>query len=221
VNALHPITTGTRLLKHVLVVSSILTLSACATVSQQPEDDGFAKVFETAEKSVNDLLGENKQREATTVLQRVGAQYPMRVEPWVRLASLHFESSDYGHAIVAADEALRRDPSSQHAMSIRAVAGLRVATSSLVDLRAQAPLSGSTRADAARLAIVLRGTLGEEVLVPEAATAPKREVRRSTGVTVGRTQKGRTVPVVPARVPATATRAAVPAVDGDPFSVLK
>jgi tetratricopeptide (TPR) repeat protein len=208
-------------LKRVLVVASILTLSACATVSQQPEDGGFAKAFETAERSVNDLLGEQKHAEAATVLQRVAAQYPLRVEPWVRLASLHFESGDYGHAIVAAEEALRRDPSSQHAMSIRAVAGLRVATSSLVDLRAQAPLSGSTRADAARLAIVLRGTLGEEVLVPEAAPALKREVRRSASATAGRTQKGRTVPEAPARVPATATRAAVPVVDGDPFSVLK
>lgn len=215
-DALHPIAVGSSLVKNALIVSVILSLSACATLGDMPEAAGFSDVFEVTGKTVDRLLGEEKRDEAVAALQTVTSRFPLHAEPWVRLASLHFDAGNYGHAIVSADEALQRDPASQLAKSIRAVSGLRVATSSLVDLRAEAPLSGSTRADATRLAIVLRGTLGEEVLVPEAAPAPKRVSRRASAAAAGRA-----APVARERGVSGSAPSSAPAVNGDPFSVLK
>jgi hypothetical protein len=216
VNALHPVTVGSSLLKNALLVSVLLSLSACATVAEKQEATGFDDAFAVTGRTVERLLGEEKRGEAVAVLHTVTSRFPLHAEPWVRLASLHFDAGDYGHAIVSADEALQRDPASQLAKSIRAVSGLRVATSALVDLRAEAPLSGSTRADATRLAIVLRGTLGEDVLVPEAVPAPRRVVRRASAASAGRA-----VPVAPERGVTGSSRSSGPTVDGDPFSVLK
>ena len=217
-NALHPLKVGSSLLNSALIVAVILSLSACATVAEKTEATGFADVYELTGKTVERLLVEEKRGEAVAALQTVTSRFPLHAEPWVRLASLHFDAGEYGHAIVSADEALQRDPASQLAKSIRAVSGLRVATSSLVDLRAEAPLSGSTRADATRLAIVLRGTLGEEVLVPEAVPAPKRVTRRASAATAA---AGRAVPVVRERGATGGAKSSATAVNGDPFSVLK
>jgi hypothetical protein len=216
VNAFHLVRVDSSLLNSALIVSVVLSLSACATVAGKPEATGFADAYEATGRTVERLLVEDRRGEAVAVLQAVTSRFPLHAEPWVRLASLHFDAGEYGHAIVSADEALQRDPASQLAKSIRAVSGLRVATSSLVDLRAEAPLTGSTRADATRLAIVLRGTLGEEVLVPEAVPAPKRVTRRASAAAAGRAAS-----VVRERGATEGANSSAPAVNGDPFSVLK
>ena len=98
----------------------------------------------------------------------------------MRLARLHFEGGNYGEAITAADEVLQRDPADLSAKSIRAVSGLRVATRSLEDIQQDQTLAGAARPDARRLAMLLRATLGEDVLVPPVVVVeppPEPEVR--------------------------------------------
>ncbi len=100
--------------------------------------------------------------------------YPTSKEPWQKLAQDHFESKNYGQAILAAQEVLLRDPADNVATSILAVSGLRVAASGLTGMRQQQNrMNGDTRTEAEDIVRKLRELLGEPVLVPAtAATSP-------------------------------------------------
>ena len=176
-----------------------------------------------SEQRVDSLLGEQKRDEAVGVLNQIAKMNPARKEPWSRLSRVHFDSGNYGQAIVAADEVLQRDPTDRAAKSVRAVSGLRVATQSLTQLRFDTQMKGSARADAIGLAKVLRETLGEEVLVPPVdeqelarlEAQEKEKQRRARARRVKRVAKRVAAPVVPT------APVASPSVTGDPFSVLK
>ena len=192
-------------------------LVGCATAPQPLSESAFAEALGEHEKQVEVLLGEKKDEQALELLDKLARDNPARKEPWVRQARIHFDAEDYGNAIVAAEEALKRDGADKTAKSVRAVSGLRVATQSLADLRDDIELKGSARADAMSLATMLRETLGEDVLVPpvereKPAPKPRRRVRRAAAAPAP----------VAAPVAAPAVKApAAPSVNGDPFSVLK
>lgn len=199
-------------------VLSICLLSAgCATVQQPLTDAEFMRRMEASTLAVEGLRAQLKDGEAVALLRQIAMDAPDRTEPWGRLAKLYFDTGDYGNAIVAADEVLKRAPGEKQALSLRAVGGLRVATSALVALQGDAETTGSARLDASKLAKVLRESLGEDVLVPPVATiAPKG--RRAAGQTASRrTTPATTMPVQGA--PRGASRS--PTVSGDPFSILK
>jgi antitoxin (DNA-binding transcriptional repressor) of toxin-antitoxin stability system len=102
---------------------------------------------------------------AYALLKSAGATFPTDKTPWVRMAQMRFDSTDYGQAIVDALEALERDPDDTLANSIVAVSGLRVTSKALADLSQKNNLSGNVRTEAQELAKLLRSSLGEEVLV--------------------------------------------------------
>jgi hypothetical protein len=79
---------------------------------------------------------------------------------------MHFDSTNYGEAIVDALEALERDPDDTLANSIVAVSGLRVTSKALADLSQKNNLTGNVRTEAQDLAKLLRTSLNEDVLVP-------------------------------------------------------
>lgn len=199
------------------VLSICLLAAGCATVPPPLTDAEFMRQMEASTAAVEGLLAQSKRDEAVTLLRQVAATAPERTEPWGQLAKLYFDAGDYGNAIVAADEVLKRVPGEKRAMSLRAVGGLRVATSALVALQGDAEMTGSARADAGKLAKALRESLGEEVLVPPVAiVAPKG--RRTAGQTAGR----RTTPAAGTprqAAPRGATQS--PTASGDPFSILK
>lgn len=199
----------------------ILILTGCASVPQPMTDADLLRRLEATAETVDRLLAESKGDEAIRLLRQTAAESPARKEPWGRLAKLYFDAGDYGNAIVAADEVLRRDPQERLALSLRAVGGLRVATESLVGLRGDAELSGSARADASSLAKVLRETLGEEVLVPP-VVAPSPRGRRATAKPAGReSTRGPVSTAATSRRGTQRPDGQAAAVGGDPFSVLK
>ncbi|MEW5787872.1 MAG: tetratricopeptide repeat protein [Pseudomonadota bacterium] len=155
-------------------------------------------------------MGSGNVERAIDLLGEVADDHPSSKEPWVKLAKIHFDAQDYGNAIVAADEALQRDNGDQVAKGIRVVAGLRVAAQSLNDLRNDADLKGTARADAVTLANLLREALGEEVLVPSANRVAKNT---GEGLAGPRKQRARVAGDYPVR--------REPVSSGDPFSVLK
>lgn len=163
---------------------------------------------------------EDKQR-AIAAYQKIATDNPSRGEPWSRIAQVHFAQGNYSLAIVAAEEALKRDPSSRQAKSVTAVGGLRLAARSLEDLRKDSSLSGDTTADAQRLAALLRETLGTSVLVPTAAAPRPAPVRRPPAPTsaASATPAPAAAPAAPAPRPA-APPPARPA-GGNPFDALK
>lgn len=196
-------------------------LSACTTVPQNSSAGDFDVRFAQTVADTHALSKNARVDEAIVLMEKATQSYPTRPEPFTQLARLRFDAGQYGLAIVAADEALKRNPDNTTALSVRAVAGLRIATESLEELRGNASVFGSTRPDAARLASTLRDVLGEEVLVPPALEPVKPARRRvnADGVRNGaRSQllQGESRPVPPVR-----RSTPTSAVDGDPFSVLR
>jgi predicted Zn-dependent protease len=115
------------------------------------------------------MAGQNDK--AYALLKSAGTAYPTDKTPWVRMAQMRFDSTDYGDAIVDALEALQRDPDDTLANSIVAVSGLRVTSKALADLSQKNNLSGNVRTEAQELARLLRTSLGEEVLVANGGRA--------------------------------------------------
>ncbi|WP_200231415.1 outer membrane protein assembly factor BamD [Rubrivivax gelatinosus] len=179
-------------------------LAACASGSREA----------TATRPLDELLKQAEQARAQGEPERARLQwqqasraYPADKQPWLHLAEDYFRSGEHGNAIVAAQEAMQRDPQDRVAQGILAVSGLRVSTVALVRLREHAEgLPGDTRSEAATLTRLLRDTLGEPVLVPPpepAATAPARNRLRPARATATK--------VAPATATAPATAVAASA----------
>jgi predicted Zn-dependent protease len=118
---------------------------------------------------------------AYTILKDATSAFPTDKTPWLRMAQMRFDSTNYGEAIVDALEALQRDPDDTLANSIVAVSGLRVTSKALVDLSQKNNITGNVRSEAQELARLLRTSLGEEVLVQSggARSARKETMRHS------------------------------------------
>lgn len=165
-------------------LTCIALLSACASTAPVASQAAIkpvptmASAMADADAAV--LAGQNDK--AYTILEHAGSTFPTDKTPWVRMAQMHFDSTNYGEAIVDALEALERDPDDTLANSIVAVSGLRVTSKALADLSRKNNLTGNVRTEAQDLAKLLRTSLNEEVLVPTtrpAAAHARETVRRA------------------------------------------
>jgi tetratricopeptide (TPR) repeat protein len=177
------------------------------------------------------------QDRAIALYQQLSKTDPTREEPWSRIAQIQFTQGHYGQAIVGAQEALQRDQTDRQAKSVLAVAGLRVATQSLGELRQDASLAGDAKSDAQALAKQLRDTLGEATLFPpdpndKPVVKKKRIIRHvakgkpaeTPETTAGAAAPAATAaaPAAPAApAPAAAAKAAQSGGASDPFSALR
>lgn len=151
---------------------SILAISGCVTVT------------ETKPRSTAELLQESqtaldtgKIEKAVSLLDEASRNAPADALPWLKQAQVHFDADNYPAAIQAADEAMKRDPSSKEAKAIAVVASLRVAVRALADMNQDSLLRGSSRTEAERLARALRETLALDQLVP---IEPSKSNKRTT-----------------------------------------
>jgi tetratricopeptide (TPR) repeat protein len=156
---------------------------ACVIAGCASQGNNTATTPEAFNKQLADADAVAKggdQDRAIALYQQLSKADPTREEPWSRIAQIEFQRAHYGQAIVAAQEALQRDQTDRGAKSVLAVAGLRVATQSLGELRQDSSLQGDARSDAQTLAQQLRDTLGEDTLFPPEVTdkqaQPKRRV---------------------------------------------
>lgn len=178
-------------------------LAGCAT-SPKPQTDAEYKQSMT---HATQTLAAKGNDQAVAEFQEIALLNPARGEPWSYIAKIRFDEQKYGEAIVAADEALNRDPEDFTAKTVRAVGGLRVAMQSLADLRANALLAGNARTDAVALAAAMRETLGQDVLFPEGYKPPRpRQPRRNDAQGAAAAQQAK-----PAANAAAATPPATPA----------
>src|SRR5258708_9301147 len=155
------------------------------------------------------------QDRAISLYQQLSKSDPTREEPWSRIAQIQFTQGHYGQAIVAAQEALQRDQTDRQAKSVLAVAGLRVATQSLGELRQDSALAGDAKSDAQALAKQLRDTLGEDALFPpeqqgQKPVVKKRHIVRKKPVTTAAGTDADAKPDAPA-APAVAAPTPAPA----------
>ena len=166
-------------------ITCVMLLSACASTAPTASHAGktaptMASAMAEADAAV--LAGQNDK--AYAILKNAGTAFPTDKTPWVRMAQMHFDSTNYGEAIVDALEALERDPDDTLANSIVAVSGLRVTSKALSDLSQKNNLTGNVRTEAQDLAKLLRTSLNEDVLVPNnrpAAPRVKETVKKAVG----------------------------------------
>lgn len=154
---------------------------------------------------------------AVNLLKSATKTYPADKRPWLQMAQINFNNTNYGDAITNALEALQRDPSDEVANSIVAVSGLRLSTSALTDLRKQKKLFGSIDSEAQDLARLLRESLGELVLVPASTSSKKNYSAYSSANKTHRAVPKKISPVV-SSMPAMEQ---APKADVDPFSSLE
>ncbi|MGZ2743526.1 tetratricopeptide repeat protein [Burkholderia stagnalis] len=203
------------------VVVACGVIAGCATTPTPPT----AEVFNKSLSDADAVAKSGDQDRALGLYQALAKADPTREEPWSRIAQIQFAQNHYGQAIVAAQEALQRDNSDRQAKSVLAVAGLRIATQSLGELRQDASLAGDAKSDAQALAKQLRDTLGESALFPPEQRAgkprpPRRTVHRGKGTAAPAAAEAAaaTAPAANTAAPA----ATAPQKGGaDPFSALR
>jgi hypothetical protein len=181
----------------------IAILSACASTGQGSGSAKPATTMAAAMAEVDAAVMAGQNDKAYALLKGAGTTFPTDKTPWVRMAQMRFDSTDYGEAIVNALEALERDPDDTLANSIVAVSGLRVTSKALADLSQKNNLSGNVRTEAQELAKLLRTSLNEEVLVSNGGRAAAARPKDTTGK--------KTISAPPAARPAS----------NDPFGALK
>jgi hypothetical protein len=206
------------------VVLACGVIAGCATQGNNTATtpEAFNKQLADADTAAK---GGDQDR-AIALYQQLSKSDPTREEPWSRIAQIQFTQGHYGQAIVAAQEALQRDQSDRQAKSVLAVAGLRVATQSLGELRQDASLAGDAKSDAQALAKQLRDTLGEATLFPpdpndKPAARKKRVVRHVVKGKATDAPDATTSAAAPVVTPAAPTAPAVPAVPAAPAAPAK
>ena len=175
-----------RLMPHAVVpLVCIALLSACASTAPAAGTAGkSAPTMATAMAEADAAVLAGQTDKAYVILKNAGSTFPTDKTPWVRMAQMRFDSTNYGEAIVDAQEALQRDPDDTLAHSIVAVSGLRVTSGALADLSKKNNLTGNVRTEARDLARLLRASLNEDVLVPNnrpAGARAKETVKKAVG----------------------------------------
>lgn len=153
--------------KLVVPIFLVAVLAGCA-VTPKPVSDRLEPMptLDVSMAEANTLYQAGQVDKALDVLKTAASSFPAEKKPWVKMAQIRFDRTDYGQTIINALEALQRDPKDSIASSLIAVSGLRLSTRALADLRSQNELSGDVRTEAQELAKVLRENVGEAILVP-------------------------------------------------------
>jgi tetratricopeptide (TPR) repeat protein len=159
----------------VLLVSALmLTLTACG--GSEAVKKNTAPPYEQSMSQAEAYSRNGSSDQALALYQEATRANPAIKDPWLKMAQIHFDRGNYGAAVVAAEEVLKRSPADANADSILTVSGLRIAVQSLTRLRSQTGSSasqGQARVDAEILARKLRETLGDRILVPRPAAPPR------------------------------------------------
>ncbi|MPV70047.1 MULTISPECIES: tetratricopeptide repeat protein [Burkholderia] len=203
------------------VVLACGVIAGCASQSTTPPS---AEVFNKSLADADAVAKAGDQDKALGLYQQLAKSDPTREEPWSRIAQIQFAQNHYGQAIVAAQEALQRDATDRQAKSVLAVAGLRIATQSLGELRQDASLAGDAKSDAQTLAKQLRDTLGESALFPPEQKSQTKKIRRPIHrpkVAAGAAAAADSGATTPPPPPPTSSGSAPQKGGADPFSALR
>jgi hypothetical protein len=215
-----------------LYVFVIMWVAGCGSLQSGSDLPESARLMQEGTQAITD----GQKDKGLALLSASARANPGSADPWAKIAQVQFDAGNYPAAIVAADEAQKRDPTRKETKAISVVASLRVAVRALTDMREDANLRGSTRSEAERLAAMLRETLGQDVLVPVPAPAQEEphSGRRPASAGSGQaaaaapaasgtaaTSHGNAKKVAPKHSAAQSSSAPAAGGDANPFSVLK
>jgi hypothetical protein len=215
-------------------LSIAMWVAGCSSLQSGADFPDSAKLMQEGSQ----LLDQGQKEKGLSMLSAAARANPASAEPWVKTAQAQFDAENYPAAIVAADEAQKRDPARKETKAIAVVASLRVAVRALTDMREDSALRGNTRSEAERLARMLRETLGQDVLVPVPVVEEPRAATKRPPLAAAPTSTpapvAATAPVAssprntrktgeraPSKAPATAPIPSARGGDANPFSVLK
>lgn len=202
------------LLRAALVGIAVSALAGCTTMPSGLDPAQVKDLpLETVMQGVESVAAGGDKQKALALLEAAAKANPTASKPWLKMAQMHFEAGNYPAAVVAAEEASKREPGSTEAKSIALVSSLRVAVKYVSDMRVGEKLQGGVRSDAEHLARTLRETLGEQVLVPAPKTEPPEPRRRASRTTRPRAA----APAAPAARPSTESKSG----STNPFGSLK
>ncbi len=210
---------------------------AVATESAAPaEVDPVVPYLDRARSAMETSGGEETARQ---IYREAISAFPTDKRPWLGLAQSYFELSDYGNAVLAAQEVVQRDPDDEVAHGILAISGLRVATIALGSIRESGDINDAARREAEIMSRNLNVLFGardnnrngaaqdsaassanvvREVVVPRRAQAPATPPRAAQRTARSRPQAPAAAAPAPVRRPAPA---AAPAAPSNPFGALR
>ena len=209
-----------------LSVLALVALTACSSMqspSVAPAQPAPAIVSMDEWMARGDAaIQEGDHTKARDAWRAAAKDYPTAKQPWLKLSEDYFNATDYGNAVLAAQEALQRDPHDRLANSVLAVSGLRLTAGSLAALRDDGAYAVGSRDEAVAVTHSLREALGEPVLVPPPENGPTRKhlakapraAAHASGVA-----EAVPAPVAPAPPPPRTAAATPPA--GNPLDKLK
>jgi len=151
-----------------------LISSGCTTMGENLSVNNGDQLLREAQQA----LRSGAKVRAQKLFEDASKSNPADKKPWVNLAQMHFDEGNYAQAITAGQEVLARDVKDQVARSIVLVSSLRVASKSLAEMRDLNQWTGDARAEAKKVASILRENLGEEVLVPDINTRSDAERKK-------------------------------------------
>ncbi len=210
-------------LRQLLVVGAIAVLAGCAIPPKQPVEAAppLAPAVVSMDEWMNRgdaALKDGDHAKARNAWRAAARDYPTAKQPWLKLSEDFFNAFDYGNAVLAAQEALQRDPRDRTANSVLAVSGLRLTAGSLAALREDGAYPVGSRTEAVSVTKALREALGEPVLVPP-PDSPPRGKKSATRPANRPTAAAATATAVPA--PPANTLAPPPPAAGNPLNKLK
>lgn len=211
----------------VLSVFALVALTACSTVpspSAAPAQPAPAVVALDEWMARGDAaIQESDHTKARDAWRAAARDYPTAKQPWLKLSEDYFNAADYGNAVLAAQEALQRDPHDRLANSVLAVSGLRLTAGSLAALREDGGYAVGSRDEALAVTRALREALGEPLLVPTPESpSPRKHVAKATKAAAHASDAGGAAVPPPVTAPVLAPRAApAPAPAGNPLDKLK
>ena len=160
-------------------VAMLLCISAitagCVAVGDQRSLNDSDQLMKEAQEA----LRSGAKIRAQKLFEDASKVNPADKTSWINLAQLHFDEGNYAQAVMAGQEVLARDPKDQVARSIILVSSLRVAAKSLAEMRELNQWTGDARAEAKKVASILREKLGEDVLVPDLNSHTRKETIKS------------------------------------------
>ncbi len=208
-----------------LSVLALVALTACAGMqspSVAPAQPAPAIVAMDEWMARGDAaVQEGDHTKARDAWRSAAKDYPTAKQPWLKLSEDYFNAADYGNAVLAAQEALQRDPHDRLANSVLAVSGLRLTAGSLAALRDDGAYAVGSRDEAVAVTHSLREALGEPVLVPTPDNAPHRHVAKAPRAAARASGAADATPVAAALPAAPPRTAAATPPAGNPLDKLK
>lgn len=156
--------------------------AAVGVSAQAPARAELAVLMQKAQAAIDAA----QPSQARALWREAASAYPTEKLPWMRLAEDAFSRGDHGHAILAAQEVLQRDPADGEAHRIAVISGLRVAAPSVQALgKDRSGLQAAPLAEAAQLAQRVRddfsAALGASALAGGTNTLPALAGRARAG----------------------------------------